>query len=389
MNKYKFEKFKKNIFILNYNDKENNITFKKLIKIPITTCSQSMINNEYNNYKLLNKTSYSEYFEKNDNIFFYKNIEINTDLIINIVHNNINIQIITNIKDIINDNILSKEIFLCYFFDKKSDGLFSELKEYFKIDQLNNYYIKYITFLIMNYNENNFTFHTTINTYIHNINKIIELTQKCLLKLESLHKDLDFIHGDFKLNNILYDQIIDKITFIDLEFSIINNNKFIKTNNLEYINLYLNLENEIYISTEFLKFFDIYLFTFTFFMSKTLEYNNKFIMKLTEQNNLENISNNDNQYYYIFFILYKILYNYCITKNISFTNISDNEFYKYCTFNGIYKIFYFNKIFDDNKEIQNVILYIDNIFDDIFIQNKLKNNINSLIKINNIDKNVI
>ena len=69
MSKYIFEKFKQNIFILNYNDEENNIKFKKLIKIPITLelCD---LNNEYNNYKIIEKTNYNNYFEIIENIYF-------------------------------------------------------------------------------------------------------------------------------------------------------------------------------------------------------------------------------------------------------------------------------------------------------------------------------
>jgi len=362
MTKYIFQKFKQNIFILNYNDKENNIIFKKIIKIPITLEVYD-INNEYNNYNLINKTPYKNYFENIENIFFYKNIDIKTDLIINVIHDENNIEIIINIEDIIKNNIISEQIFFEYFLHKKPKNLFSELKEHYKIDQLNNYYIKYIGFLVMNYNENNITLFDFINKYSDNTDKIIKIINKSLIKIEFLHNNLYFIHGDFKLNNILYDENTDIIKFIDLEFSIIEHDEFIKINKLEYINLYLDLDDKIYINIEFLKLFDIFLFTFTFFMGKSLKYNNIFITELKE----DNIIPNQNKYYCIFIIIYKTLYNYSITKNISFTNISNNEFYNCCTFKSIHKILILNKIVD-NK-------YIDNIFNDFFIENKINRNV--------------
>ena len=111
MRKYIFEKFKQNIFILNYNDEENSIKLKKLIKIPITIelCD---LNNEYNIYKIIEKTDYKNYFEKIENIYSFKNISVYDDLVIYIEHNDINIEIILNIKKLIDNNILAEKILI-------------------------------------------------------------------------------------------------------------------------------------------------------------------------------------------------------------------------------------------------------------------------------------
>jgi len=403
MSKYIFEKFKQNIFILNYNDEENNIKFKKLIKIPVTLelCD---LNNEYNNYKIIEKTDYKNYFEKIKNIYSYKNINVYDDLVIYIEYeelessslfpqekcNNIDIndiEITFNIKKLIDNKILSKKILIDNFlFIENSDYIDNKLTT----DEIINYsYIKNISFLILNYNENNITLYKALNEY--STDKNIELIEQSLYKIKNLHDNLNFIHGDFKLNNILYNINTNNIIFIDLEFSQIIDkkdifNNFIKINISDYINSYLLLKNNFYLNIDFLKFFDIYLFTFSFYMSNSSSfYCNKFINELNNKINKINLSTDKKDFFldkninlYIFILLYKILHKYSTYNNISLRNISDIEFYKYCRFNNIYKIYnstinLFNNVFDkENSTNKYILLYINNMFDDIIIKNNFQ-----------------
>ena len=113
-------------------------------------------------------------------------------------------------------------------------------------------------------------------------------------------------------------------------------NNFIKIYNSDYINSYLLLKNEFYLSIDFLKFFDIYLFTFSFYMANTTYYNDKFIIELNKKiNNMnlsvdkENLFSNknmiENKNLCIFSVLYKILHKYATYNNISLKNICDFE----------------------------------------------------------------
>ena len=155
-----------------------------------------------------------------------------------------------------------------------------------------------------------------------------------------------------------------------------------KINISDYINSYLLLKNNFYLTIDFLKFFDIYLFTFSFYMSNSSSfYSNKFIIEL---NNKINLSINKKNFFleninlYIFTILYKILHKYSTYNNIALKNISDIEFHNYCRFNNIYKIYnstinLFNNEFDkENSTNKHLLLYIKNMFDEIIVKNNLK-----------------
>jgi len=407
MSKYIFEKFKQNIFILNYNDEENNIKFKKLIKIQITLelCD---LNNEYNNYKIIEKTNYNNYFEIIENIYIYKNISIYDDLEIYIKYGKESeyndIEIKFNIKNLIDDNILTKKLFIEHFLSiENSDYIDCDIDNSLTSDEIINYsYITNICFLILNYNESNITLYKAFNEY--NIEKNIELIEQSLCKIKHLHDNLNFIHGDFKLNNILYNKNTNNILFIDLEFSKIIDkkeifNNFVKINISDYINSYLFLKNNFYLNIYFFKFFDIYLFTFSFYSNKfIIELNNKINKKnILIHKNTENTEKNrsfsvdsslfsrelcskENINLYIFILLYKILHKYSTYNNISLKNISDFEFYKYCRFNNIYKIYnsiinLFNDEFNkENSTNKYIILYLNNMFESIIIKNNLKKN---------------
>lgn len=389
MNKYIFEKFKQNIFILNYNDEENSIKFKKLIKIPITLESCDL-NNEYNIYKVIEKTDYKNYFEKIENIYSYKNINIYDDLIIYIEKNDIKIEIILNIKTLIDNNILTKKILIDNFLTvDDNDYINCDINNTLTINEIINHsYITNISFLVLNYNENNMTLYQAL--YENSLYRNIELIEESLCKIKHLHDNLNFMHGDFKLNNILYNKNTNNIIFIDLEFSKIIDNKnisnnFVKIYVSDYINLYLFLKNNFYLSMDFLKFFDIYLFTFCFYMSNSSYYSDKFIIELNNKINKIKLFTNQKEMFldkninlYIFTLLYKILHKYSKHRNISLRNISDFEFYKYCRFNNIYKIYnntinLFNDVFlKENNSNEYILLYINTMFDDIIIKNNLK-----------------
>lgn len=388
---YKFEAFRHNIFILNYNDKENNIKFKKLIKIPITL-EVDDINCEYENYNIINKTIYNNLFEKIDNSYTFKNIDIDTDLLLNLEYNEKKIEIIINFKHIIRENILSNKLLVETILDIKKDNIIfnNQIINLKRMNILSNeniidyYYINSLTLLILNYNEDNITLYSKISSSKNDMYNNIKLIKDVLHNISILHKNINFIHGDLKLNNILYNKKENNSIFIDLEFSKFINDKFINISSIEYINTYLNLNNKLYINKKFLEIFDIYLFVFSLFMSNNMEYSGKFIMTLTEM--INDINYEENKYFYIFYFLYKSLYKYSIFNEIKLTNITDQEFYEYCKFKNIYKIFYFSRVVEYNNNIKNILLYINGIFDDFFIKNNTTNSYDNLIKLNNYRK---
>jgi hypothetical protein len=114
-------------------------------------------------------------------------------------------------------------------------------------------------------------------------------------------------------------------------------------------------------------------------------YSNKFIFELNNKINKMNLSTDKKDFFldkninlYIFILLYKILDKYAIYNNISLRNINDIEFYKYCRFNNIYKIYnstinlFYDMFNKENSTNNYILLYINNMFDDIIIKNNLK-----------------
>jgi hypothetical protein len=364
MKSYNFEKFNNNIFILNYNDINNNISFKKIIKIPITIKSYNE-DKEYINYKIIEDLYFENYFEKIYIIKTVENIKVNDDIEIIFNYNNNLITINFTIE-----NLIRLKIFNSFFF-YENFYLNKDLVNNKEHENFNN--IKKISFLIISYDLNKITLSHYLRLEDNN-NLAINIIYICLLNLTILQNEINFIHGDFKLNNILYSNINNNINFIDLEFSLfLKNNEFTRINYDSMFNLYLSLDNNIYISSDFLKLFDIYIFTLSFFMINNNDYHINFMNSIL--NNNESYLKNKN--FCIFYIIYFALYSYSFKKNISFYNINGEKYLYYCKFIKIYEIIY--KINIENKYIEKLInkriidnlYYIDKIFDDLYEKNKI------------------
>lgn len=338
--KYIFKKFKQNIFLLFYND--NIISFNKLIKIPFDYY------NEYESNSIVVNSEYKEYFEKITDIFVFENIIMNKNLEIKLSDTNTNIQI--NLYELVKNEILGYSFFINYFIEQYSKDL-----KYGIIDK--------IVFLIEDYNINKIT----LNHYLsqNKISEKIDMIINVMNILTKLQKNIHFVHGDLKLNNILYDEINENITFIDLEFTYFTNKNLIPDiSDISRINLYLKASEKYILSNDLLYIFDIYLFTLSVFITKPIKYNqffNIFLKKFVEDNDYLYDYNN----FYIFIIIYELLINYCLTYNIFLGNLKNETFHKHCSLKYIYGIVYKNiNMIKDNK-LKPVVDYIVNAFKNI------------------------
>lgn len=344
MSTYYFEKYKRNIILLNVNF-ENKLR-KYLLKIPY---KKDETENEYNIYSLVKNINIDNHFEKVIEYKKYENVKIDDFLEISFKVSETEI-----IKPLINLKILYEKKIVEY----------DLLKLYSNKGIISN-----IEILLFEYNSEKKTLCNYLKTIYFFDNKF-EIIKQTLDKLEIIH-DNGIIHGDLKLNNILYYDTIKEITFIDLEFSVdIRNKKYIQIKDLTRIDLYLCIyDKEFFLDVNFLKIFDIYLFALSNFMLITLEENFYIVYNIKKY--IENVNNN--KYYVIYFIFLKLLFEYSIKYRINFNEITDEEYYRYCEFN---KIIYLYDTIDDmyltNYELyEPTIIYIDTILKDIFLKNKL------------------
>jgi hypothetical protein len=322
--KYTFKKFKSNIFILYYND--GIISFSKIIKLPITIINSTHnYSTENNNNIIVKKSEYKEYFEEITDIFYFDNIVLSKNLYLHLSDKNIDIEI--NLFDLINKEILSKSIFINYYIDFYSKDL-----KYSVIDK--------ILFILEDYNE----YKVTLSEYLNEIkiSEKINVIKYVMEILNTLKININFVHGDLKLNNILFDLTNEKISFIDLEFTYFlqnNNNKLIAINEIENINLYLKFDKNRYIKNNFLYLFDIYIFTFSLFILKPYSYNkffHIFLKKYIEENDYSEYNNN----FYKFIIIFELLLKYCLDHTKVLHLLNNNDFHKYCSLKYIFMIVY-------------------------------------------------
>jgi serine/threonine protein kinase len=150
----------------------------------------------------------------------------------------------------------------------------------FKVSQTLRYseYMKWVdinkvVMLIGTYNRD----YQILNIY-NNDKNIIDIYINILNILDDVHRRYNFVHGDFKSNNILINKHdINDIKFIDFEFSLIFNKSEINIYNYD-INLYLDLDgHEVFINKDFGLLFDIYelVVDFIYHNSKIEETKNK------------------------------------------------------------------------------------------------------------------
>lgn len=288
--KYSLKKIKENVYSLKI--EKNNIIFNKILKISIN--NEIYLNEYYIYKKLLNKNKNYNI----ENISSYLKFEnISTDSYINIIFidNNININI--NVQEILNASYNEKI----------------------------NIYI-----LHGNYNPNNKTLYYYLLT--NNFDILVTIINNALINRRNASNTQNLKHCDFKVNNILIDDLLNVYLF-DFDFSIIlKSNKSMIINGNEKFNLYLNLNSGTEIFGSFLDLFDIYLLALSFIYS----YNNKNIKKLIKikkifKNNLLDNKNICND----FFIFYVIFSNILINLPQKFDY---NTYLTYATYDIIYKI---------------------------------------------------
>lgn len=321
--KYIFKKLKNNIFILYYND--GIISFNKIIKIPITIINSTQnYCTENNNNIIIKESEYKEYFEEITDIFFFNTVILSKNLDLHLSDKNVDIQI--NLFDLINKGILSKSMFVNYYID------------FYSID-LKHSIIDKILFILEDYCE----YKVTLCEYLTEIKicEKINVIRNAMEILNTLKMNMNFVHGDLKLNNILFDLTTEKITFIDLEFTYFlkNNNKLITINEIENINLYLKTDIKKQVKDKFLYLFDIYIFTFSFFVLKPYSYNKFFhiyLKKFIEENDYSENNNN----FYKFIIIFELLLKYCLDYRIILHLLNTHDFHKYCSLKYIFMIVY-------------------------------------------------
>ena len=128
--------------------------------------------------------------------------------------------------------------------------------------------------------------------------------------VHTIFRPNNFIHGDFKGNNIMIDKSDNSIKIIDLDFSLIcSDNNAINDYNL--INLYLG---PCIVTKEYLFLFDMWIFA-----TSILGYRNFFPSQMHQQikkyyNNPESIITDT---FMDFFVIYNIIYEYgCSMSNV-------------------------------------------------------------------------
>ena len=406
---YYFKNLKKNIFLVNfYLTNKSDIFYTLLVKIPNVKNYYINLSNEYENNITVSKTEYKNMFEKIIYQKIFYNINAFEDLLIEVMleDNDIDYNNNNNSDKDINYNDIDKDI---KHNDSDSNDIDSNnsansnnsdntnnttdfLRFTININKLindniiktdiftedNNIYINIDKFIILieEYDRHKIILHDylyPLSSYDYRSNII----NKCLNKLYIVHNELNMIHGDFKLNNILISKIDAQISFIDLEFSVFFNNTNEKSvKEIKLINYYLSLYDDYKLTFSFLKLFDIFIFTISLFVSSSMEYNHYFKYKMEEdieRNIMKNTPYSD--YYIYFFITFIKIYDYFIKKNIySYNHII---YYDMCRFKNIYDIYFLNNYFYDNYMFRNKLIefeaYIEQIFEEIMnINNEYK-----------------
>jgi hypothetical protein len=362
--KYFFEKFKKNVFLINYYEKKEIIK-RYLIKFSYFQNNESDICKEFYNNNIVINTEYNNLFKKIIYYKIFKNFNITDNLLIEIDNNDNKLKFVINLDYLIFENIIK----------------FDNIKVF--LDS-NNKKISEFIILVSEYDESDIILSQeliSLNLFQLKFNII----EKTLDLLYIIHNDLNMIHGDLKGNNILYNN--NNIYFIDLEFSIFLKDVELRTvKEIDLINNYLAIDDNNYIiSCIFLKFFDIYLFTLSFFINNKID-ENHYLKHIIEKEIIKNIIKNKcfSNYIVLFYIIFNYIYNYFSKKKIYSYN--DNTiFYEMCYYININYIFSLNNITFENYDIINYNLeYIYNIFNDLYNINNINSSRYSKDNINNL-----
>ena len=343
--KYEFENLKKNIFLIHfYNNKE--IIKSLLIKFSYIETNGLNICKEYYNNNIVSNSLYHELFEKCIYHKIFRNFNIYDDLLIEINCENNLIQFNINIDNLIDSNII-KYKYIAKFLHKRNPKKMVEF-----------------IVLIHEYDKNKITIYDHINSLdVFDIKS--NIFDNILNKLFIIHNELNLIHGDLKMDNLLFNN--NNITFIDLEFSIFIKKYELRTiREIDLINYYLLLNDNFIISCNFLRLFDIYLLTLSFFISNKIDENHYFKHKMENEINKKLLKNHQYSDYFIqFFIIFDNIYKYFSNKKIySYDNI--NIYYEISSYENILNIL---SLYDNSYEnfpiINNNLQYIDNIFKEL------------------------
>ena len=210
---------------------------------------------------------------------------------------------------------------------------------------------------------------TVYNVYLKYNKPIITVISSILNIVNTVFRPNNFIHGDFKCNNILYHISTNDIKIIDLEFSVIVDDYLLLDENAT-VNLYLN-STDTKVTKRFLFLFDIYILVKSILSCPTY-----FPLNLYEK--LLDIYDNylDNETFMDFIVIYSMI------KNIPVKKTSE------CTIDASYSIMMseltvipsgiFNKAFEEH------VVIIHNI-----LATNIRLNLHNISNIDNIDLDVI
>jgi len=308
-----------------------NNTLNLIIKLPKNEDELDYIYHEYYIYSLIDHPSFNAYYT----LFQYENISYNDKII-----------------------FYNEEIDMNKIFSSSYNILFKNNK---------------FNMLIGNYDENMVTLYTYCIS-CKDIDKIINIYKNVLIILDDCFIKWNFVHGDFKSNNILVNikSPEDNIKFIDFEFSVIFKNYCINViMEMPLMNLYLKLDEESIITKEFGRLFDIYALCVDFIRNNIIDlYLFKEKMYLLIKNNIDDIHESFIDFYIIFENIYLIkkedLFNIklnclnlsflSIIKNLSCLYTSDIETYDIEESENVFNTLnILDKIKDRKKHISNVL----------------------------------
>lgn len=330
----------RNLFVIDYHDETNKVFFKKIVKYSIQTKYNFLLGMEYKNYKKIGDTTNKDYsFESFDDIIYVKNIYIRDEFSICIKHKEnesytkycINI----DIQDLCNVDILR------------------DLGGYRGI-------ISQMVFMVATYDDEKLSFDNFLHRNNTDMNNQVYYVAKIMKQLNEIYQEKNFIHGDFKIDNILIKN--EEISFIDLEFSYfftVNNHLTVFDENIPRVNLYLGSEKNVMLTKDFLHIFDIYLFTislYSFHLKK--ESNNEYLLKLKEYLDMEKPEYGSIYYTYL---LYKKI-NTVIQKNK--VKLQYSNFTRYCSQRNIEFICKTSIKYEHNFE-ENIEQTLNGIIDDV------------------------
>jgi serine/threonine protein kinase len=215
MDSYKITQYKKYSHIVILTDE----SFNYILKIPQEEKDLKNLLNEYELYQLIDHPAFDSY----NTYIEYNNINIDSEIVINKSDKIYNLKL-RNLIDINNYDLL--------------DNKFSVL--------------------IGDYDTNMITFFEIKNNHI-SMDLLCQIYIKIFSIIKFCNDTYNFVHCDFKSNNILVDKNdpSNKVKIIDLEFSfIINENTRIKDLKNKNVNLYLQLKKNVILTPKFLKFLD-------------------------------------------------------------------------------------------------------------------------------------